>query len=206
MLDGQTIHILDLEAVTEQSSFRHRFALSAPTYGCGPMLVVPLTAGGRRHRRHVSANVESPRRSPSAEIALLETFADQAVIAIENARLFEELEQRTAQLTQALEQQTAQSEVLRVIASSPTDLTTCCDAICEAAARLCDAPGAVLQRIDEQTGRLSAQRHVRTPAASTSSACVAASAKRSTRGAARPRAVARLHRRSGVPGSADDPH
>src|SRR5262249_57127637 len=56
------------------------------------------------------------------QVALLETFADQAVIAIENVRLFKELETRNAALTASLDQQTATSEILRVISSSPTDV------------------------------------------------------------------------------------
>jgi GAF domain-containing protein len=88
------------------------------------------------------------------QIELVEAFADQAVIAIENARLFSELEQRTAELSEALTQQTAMGEVLRAIASAPTNLHGVLDTIAEAAARLCDAPGANIQRLDEENGRL----------------------------------------------------
>ena len=90
-----------------------------------------------------------------SQIRLLKTFADQAVIAIENSRLFQELAHKTADLETAnsglresLEQQTATSEILGVIASSPTDVQPVLDVVAENAARLCDASDAAIWRTD----------------------------------------------------------
>jgi GAF domain-containing protein len=82
------------------------------------------------------------------QIELVTTFADQAVIAIENVRLFDEVQARTRELSESLEQQTATSDVLRVISSSPGDLGPVFQAMLVNATRLCEAKFGTLYLLD----------------------------------------------------------
>ena len=101
---------------------------------------VPLRQQGEFIGALVARHIEV-RPFTSAQIKLLETFTDQAVIALANVRLFQELKE-------SLEQQTATSEILGVIASSPTDIQPVLDAVAESAARLCEATNAEIYRVD----------------------------------------------------------
>ncbi len=88
---------------------------------------------------------------PESHVALLRTFADQAVIAIENVRLFTELEARNGELTEALGRQTATSEILGVISRSPTDVQPVFDSIVRSARLLCEATFSGVYLLDGET-------------------------------------------------------
>jgi GAF domain-containing protein len=140
MRDHGTLHVPDVRAQTDFPTF-------GSIAGFCTYLAVPL-----QHKEEfigaLTARRMEMRAFTTAQIKLLETFADQAVIAIENVRLFKELQERNRDLSEALEQQTATSRILEVIASSPTDLQPVMDAIAESAARLCDGASAFIQRVD----------------------------------------------------------
>ena len=108
----------------------------------------------------ISVGRSEPGPFSDKQVALLQTFADQATIAIENVRLFTELAQRNNALTDSLEQQTATSEILRVISQSPTDTQPVFDTIAAAALKLCNANSAVVTRFDGELIRLAALANV----------------------------------------------
>ena len=145
MVDRQTIHIHDVRAV--QDDF-WRVKTAAVQEGLRTMLAIPLLREGVAIGAIVMRRTEV-NPFTDKQIELLKTFADQAVIAIENVRLFQELKE-------LLEQQTATSEILGVIASSPTELQPVMDTIAENAAKVCGANDAVIRLVKENVLRTAA--------------------------------------------------
>jgi PAS domain S-box-containing protein len=147
LLEGKVVHLHDVLADPEyrmgevQKKAGFRTGLGVPLLREGvPIGVINLL------RREVRPFTEK-------QIELLQTFADQAVIAIENARLFDEVQARTRDLTESLEQQTATSEVLKVISSSPGELEPVFNAMLENATRICQAKYGVMFLLENGTFR-----------------------------------------------------
>ena len=145
VVDRAVQHVPDLAAESDteypvgmelQRRYGHRTLLSVPLLRDG-LPIGCITA----FRLEVKPFLEQ-------QIGLVQTFADQAVIAIENVRLFTELQAKNADLTQALEQQTATSEILRVISQSQTNVQPVFDTIVANSVNLCGARMGAVYRFD----------------------------------------------------------
>ena len=133
-----TKSIVHMDDALADPDYDHRFPIAG---GWRRMLGVPMMRDEGVPLGAIVVAWNEPGPIPKHQEELLKTFADQAVIAIENVRLFQELKE-------SLEQQTATSEILGVIASSPTDIQPVLDAVAENAARLCEATDAAIRRVD----------------------------------------------------------
>src|SRR5215212_7956100 len=159
IVDGTSVHVTDLQ------SEEHDFPLSRQLtlrYGHRAILGVPLM---RQNRAIGAILLRRTAAEPFSEkqIAVLRTFADQAVIAINNVDLFQEVQARTRELTDALEQQTATSEVLQVINASPRNLAPVFDAMLVKAAELCNAELGILWTYDGGAFTIAAERGAPAP-------------------------------------------
>jgi two-component system, NtrC family, sensor kinase len=151
VIDRSVIHVLDFETDPGVPTAAREIAR---VRGFRATINVPMLRSGEPIGV-ISVSRAEPGAFSQAEIDLLQTFADQAVIAIENVRLFTELQEKNreltrahGQVTEALERQMATSEILRVISSSPTDVQPVFNAIVENATRLCGARIGHLFRFD----------------------------------------------------------
>jgi PAS domain S-box-containing protein len=144
ILDRAVVHIPDVEGDPSLSpSMLHRIRL----LGIRALVVMPMLRDGEPLGA-IGVTRGRPRPFSHAQIALLKTFADQAVIAMENARRLDEVQARNRELTATLEQQMATSEILRIISRSPTDVRPVFDTIVRNARALCVADSAVVFTYD----------------------------------------------------------
>ena len=143
IIDGGTVHIPDVLADPEFSR-----PAAQKLVGFRASLAVPLIREGRAFGV-LSLLRFAPRSFTEKQIELVETFADQAVIAIENVRLFDEVNARTEDLRESLQQQTATADVLKIISRSAFDLQPVFDTIVQTASRLCDAEYAIIYKLKD---------------------------------------------------------
>ncbi len=154
LVEGKIVHIPDVLADSE-----YTYIESVKLSGIRTLLGVPLLREGIPIGVFVLGR-RVVRPFSNKQIELVTTFADQAVIAIENARLFEAEQQRTRELSESLEQQTATSEVLQVISSSPGELEPVFETILENAVRICEAKFGTLYLYEEGRLRFGAAHNV----------------------------------------------
>src|SRR6516162_3022244 len=158
LLEGKSVQIPD---VLSDPEYAYPELVRAGNYRT--ILGVPLLREGIPIGVFVLHRI-TVRPFTEEQIKLVETFADQAVIAIENTRLFEAEQQRTRELSESLEQQTATSEVLQVISRSAFDLEVVLTTLVESAARLCEADsGSILRPIGKSGRYRSAASYRMTP-------------------------------------------